>query len=127
MNLFQEKPTFGTKIKSGWKENYTIPLPLLPATVGNKLTHGLRARANPILAVFSMALVSTSPEIVTNDFGRHSCWIRALALPKLFTRAFKVVNGSRACWVPRVMVFSLVGNLWVTSAPTAVLARGLTL
>lgn len=43
--------------------------------------HGLRATANPILALFSSALVSISPEIVTRDFGRHWCCIRALALP----------------------------------------------
>lgn len=81
--------------------------------------HGLRARANPILALFSIALESTSPERVKNDFGRHSCWTRALTLPKLFARAFTVVNGSNTCWLPTVIVFSLVEKLWLTSAPTA--------
>lgn len=45
------------------------------------MDHGFRATANPIFALFSMALVSTSPEMVTRDLGRHSCCIRALALP----------------------------------------------
>uniref|UniRef100_A0A2P2K8P2 Mitochondrial outer membrane protein porin of 34 kDa n=1 Tax=Rhizophora mucronata TaxID=61149 RepID=A0A2P2K8P2_RHIMU len=35
--------------------------------------HGLRANAKPTLALFSIALVSTSPERVKKDFGRHSC------------------------------------------------------
>lgn len=92
---------------------------------GSKLNQGLRAKLNPILALFSMALVSTSLEMVMSDLGRHSCWIRALALPELVTRPFTVVNGSNACWVPRVKVFSLVENLWLMSTPTAVLDRGL--
>ncbi|XP_022973583.1 polygalacturonase-like [Cucurbita maxima] len=50
---------------------------------------------------------------VRNDIGRHSCWIRALALPKLFTRAFTVVSGPSACWVPMVMA-SRVKGLEVT-------------
>lgn len=45
------------------------------------MDHGLRATANPIFALFSMALVSTSPEMVMSDLGRHSCCIRALVLP----------------------------------------------
>uniref|UniRef100_A0A7C9DL21 Uncharacterized protein n=1 Tax=Opuntia streptacantha TaxID=393608 RepID=A0A7C9DL21_OPUST len=95
--------------------------------LNHKDAHGLRANANPTFADFSMALVSTSAEIVTSDLGRHSCWIRALALPKLLMRAFKLVNGSIACWAPRVMVFSLVEKLCVTSAPTAELLSELTL
>ncbi|KAE8716081.1 Hypersensitive-induced response protein 2 [Hibiscus syriacus] len=81
---------------------------------------GLSAKANPTLALFSIAMVSTSPDIVMSDFGHHSCWIRALALPKLFTRALIVVNGSRACCIPIVRVFSLLEKLCVSSAPTAV-------
>nr|GEU42795.1 mitochondrial outer membrane protein porin of 34 kDa [Tanacetum cinerariifolium] len=46
-----------------------------------------------------MALVSTSAETVKRDLGRHSCWIRAFALPRLLYLAFTVVNGSKACWL----------------------------
>lgn len=90
-------------------------------------SQGLRARAIPTLALFSIALESTSPETVKNDFGRHSCWISALATPALFTRAFTVVNGSIACWVPTVMAFSFVVKLWLISAPTTVLVNGFTI
>lgn len=38
-------------------------------------------RDRPTFALFSIALVSTSPETVTNDLGRHSCWTSALAMP----------------------------------------------
>ncbi|GJT59748.1 serine/threonine-protein kinase D6PKL2 [Tanacetum coccineum] len=62
----------------------------------------------------SSALVLTSPESVKMDFGRHSCWMSALALPKFFTRALTVVNGSKECWVPTVNVFSLVEKLRLT-------------
>lgn len=91
-----------------------------------KNIQGLRTRERPTLELLSMALVSTSPEMVTRDLGRHSCCTRALALPKLFTRAFTVVRGSSACWVPKVSVFSLLEKLWVSSAPTAVVVSGLT-
>lgn len=96
----------------------------MPTNTYQALNYGFRANASPNLALFSMALVSTSPEMVNNDFGRHSCWMRALAMPALFTRAFNVVSGSNMCWVPTVMVLSLVEKLWITSAPTAV--KGLT-
>lgn len=56
--------------------------------------YGLRAKASPNLALLSTALVSTSPEMVKRDFGRHSCWIRAVAVPKLLTLALTVVKGS---------------------------------
>lgn len=88
---------------------------------------GLRATAIPTFELFSMVLVSTSAEMVTRDFGLHSCWMRALALPELLMRAFKTVSGSRACCPPKVTVFSLVEKLWVSSAPTAVLVNSLTL
>ncbi|MFS7955977.1 hypothetical protein Hanom_Chr07g00649101 [Helianthus anomalus] len=87
---------------------------------------GFRAKARPNFALLSTALVSTSPERVKKDFGRHSCWITALAFPKLFTRALTVVNGSNECWVPTKIVFSLVEKTRFTSAPTNVLVRGLT-
>ena len=58
--------------------------------------YGFRAKANPIFALFSTALASTSPDIVKRDLGRHSCWMRALTFPLLLTRAFTVVKGSRA-------------------------------
>ena len=88
---------------------------------------GLSTSESPTLELFSMDLESTSPEMVMRDLGRHSCWMRALALPALFTRALTTVNGSNACCVPTVMVFSLVEKLWVTSAPTAVLIKGFTI
>lgn len=47
----------------------------------NTQAHGLRAKASPNLALLSIDLVSTSLEMVTSDFGRHSCWIKAFALP----------------------------------------------
>jgi len=72
---------------------------------------GLRTKLNPTLALFSMALVSSSVEMVMSDLGRHSCWIRALALAELVMRPFNVVNGSNACWTPSVKLFSLVENL----------------
>lgn len=56
------------------------------------LVQGFNARANPIFPVFSIARVSTSPEIVMSDLGRHSCWIRAFTFPKLFTRALSDVR-----------------------------------
>ncbi|KAJ0535668.1 hypothetical protein HanIR_Chr09g0433131 [Helianthus annuus] len=65
--------------------------------------------------------------MVKRDLGRHSCWIRAFALPRLSIRAFTVVNGSKACWVPTVIVFSLVEKLCLTSAPTDVLVNGFTM
>ncbi|MFS8011353.1 hypothetical protein Hanom_Chr14g01308081 [Helianthus anomalus] len=65
--------------------------------------------------------------MVKRDFGRHSCWISALAFPRLLTRALTVVNGSNECWVPTMIVFSLLEKLWFTSAPTNVLVRGLTI
>lgn len=89
--------------------------------------HGLRARARPTLALLSMDLVSTSPEMVKNDLGRHSCWIRALALPELLICAFSMVNVSSACWVPIIMVFTLEEKLWVTSAPMAILVTRFTM
>ena len=88
---------------------------------------GLRATAIPTFELFSMVLVSTSAEMVTSDFGLHSCWISALALPELLKRAFTTVSGSKACWVPKVRVFSLVEKQWVSSDPTAVLVNWLTL
>ena len=87
---------------------------------------GFRARASPTFALFSIALVSTSPDMVKRDFGRHSCCRRALAIPELFTRAFTVVNGSSECCVPMVREFSLLEKPWLNSAPTAVLVNGLT-
>ena len=75
------------------------------------INQGLRATAIPTFELFSMVLVSTSAEIVTTDFGLHSCWISALALPELLMRPFKRVSGSRACWAPKVRVFSLVEKL----------------
>lgn len=87
----------------------------------------MRAKARPNLALLSTDLVSTSAETVRRDLGRHSCWIRPLAFPKLFTLPFTEVNGSKACCVPTVIVFSLLEKLWVTSAPTAVLVSGFTM
>jgi hypothetical protein len=58
-----------------------------------------------------MALVSTSEETVTNDFGLHSCWMRALAKPWLFKRAFTEVRESRECCDPKVRVFALLEKL----------------
>ncbi|KAF5766019.1 hypothetical protein HanXRQr2_Chr15g0710411 [Helianthus annuus] len=49
--------------------------------------------------------------MVKRDLGLHSCWIRAFAFPRLLIRALTVVNGSKACWVPTVIVFSLVEKL----------------
>lgn len=87
---------------------------------------GLSTKDTPTLELFSMAFVSTSPDNVMSDLGLHSCWIRALALPKLFTRALTVVRGSKACWLPNVRVFSLLDMLCENSPPTAVLVFLLT-
>ena len=73
----------------------------------------------PTFELFSMALVSTSAEMVINDFGLNSCWISVLTFPELLMRAFTRVSGSRVCWVPIMRVFSLLEKLWVSSAPTA--------
>lgn len=54
--------------------------------------HGLRARDKPSLELFSIALVSTSAEMVKRDLERHSCWISTDALPALLKRTFTVVS-----------------------------------
>jgi hypothetical protein len=94
--------------------------------VAHGTDQGLRARERPSLELFSMALVSTSAEMVKRDLGRHSCWMSADALPALSKRAFTAVSGSSACCVPNVSVFSPLENECVSSAPTAVLVSGLT-
>jgi hypothetical protein len=81
---------------------------------------GLRAIANPNLGFLSKALVSSSPEIVSTDFGMTSCCRRAPSLPWLLSFAFTTVSWSTAYDPPTVKVFSLVENLLVIS-PTAAL------
>nr|GMD95889.1 hypothetical protein F383_08963 [Ipomoea batatas] len=87
---------------------------------------GLTTTANPILALFSTALVSTSPVMVKTDLEQHWCWMRAVAMPRLLTLAFTVVNGSSECCVPMVRVFSSLEKLRVNSVPAAVFVIGLT-
>ncbi|KHG13300.1 hypothetical protein F383_08963 [Gossypium arboreum] len=65
--------------------------------------------------------------MVKRDFECHLCWMSTFALPAWFICALIVVNGSNACCVPTVMVFTLVEKLWVTSAPTIVLVNGFTI
>jgi hypothetical protein len=45
------------------------------------VSQGLSTNDKPTFVLFSIAFVSTSPEIVMSDLGRHSCWTRALAMP----------------------------------------------
>jgi hypothetical protein len=82
---------------------------------------GLRISNSPTLELFVMALVSTSVERVKKDLSLHLCWMRALAMPWLLYHTFTVVEGSRACCDPKVLVFSLLEKLWVSSAPTVVM------
>ncbi|MBA0673182.1 hypothetical protein Goklo_007479 [Gossypium klotzschianum] len=100
----------------------------IPVTEFYTNFQGLSAKASQTLELLSMDFVSISPEMVKRDFGRHSCWMSALAFPALFARALIVVNESNACCVPTVMVFTLVKKLWVISAPTtAMLVDGFTI
>jgi len=59
-------------------------------------THGLSAKAKPILGDLSRAFVSNSEERVIKDLGFHSCWRTAPSFPWLLSRVFMVVRGSRA-------------------------------
>jgi hypothetical protein len=58
-----------------------------------------------------LVLCPMASETVRNDFGLHSCWMRALAKPWLFKRAFTEVRESRECCDPKVRVFSLLEKL----------------
>lgn len=73
------------------KKSYKLCIPMSSHSTAED-HQGLRAIANPNLGFLSKALVSISPEIVSNDFGMTSCCRSAASLPWLLSFAFTTVR-----------------------------------